>query len=1042
MRQEPDGSPRVLVIEDEPETADILKQLLELKSAARVDIAPSLENARERIRSSAYDLITLDYQLPDGFGFDLLPEITAAEQHPPVIVVTGRGDEDVASLAFQQGAAGYIVKNDKLAAALPVAVERALHDYVLAKAVEAIRESEAFYRTLFNESADALFVETVEGRIEDVNEAACRMLGYEAEEIKGASAMELLPEDKREGFGEVVGRLLAGSAVESENLTKDGRTIPVEVRAKEVITRKGVRYVVAVRDLSERKISKKALADERAFTMDALNAVPDIIVVADLQGSFNKWNRSLCEVTGYTDEEIDAMRTFDFLSPENYLRLTASLEHVAQTGGIRKMELELITKDGRRIPFELTLSLIRDSDGTPVGITGLGRDISDRKRADEALHNVIRETNERREEITALLESTRLVLEHKDFENSAREIFTLCHKLVGAEAGCVILLEEDTGEGRMLFCEPDRLKGSLGPLARMPVEALITPELKAGKAYYDNAVKETGIEEGLPEDHFKVESVLVAPLLVEGDPAGIFMLANKQGGFSGRDAMMASAFGEIAAVALRDSRRLEMLRSSEERFRSMAESALEAVICADSNLEIIFWNPGAEQIFGHSAEEMFGKPLVSILPEGDRESRLGSMMRESGGEEPIPRNVLEMTGLRKDGTLFPMELSRSTWKISGENNYAAVVRDATRRRKAEEKLQQSEALYRSLLYTSPDAVVVTDLEGNIVEASRATLDLFGYSDLEELRGMSGLTLVEPGNREEAQASMQELLEKGTNVREFKVRSMTGTEFMVETSASVIRDKNGNPTSFITITRDITGRKRAEHEMLVMNRELEGYAHMVSHDLKGPLASMQAAGLSLREVLERPQDEAAKRDARELIDIIEANVRKSTAMINGLLQLAQAGEKPWDVSDVDIETIVKRIADEKAGPIKERRVKLKYDSDLGRVSANKTHMYQLFSNLIGNAIKHNDSRKPEVIVSYLGRTGEGLHKYLVRDNGAGIDPGDIDKIFLPFFSKKEGETGIGLATVEKVVTLYRGTITAYNDNGACFEFTLMDLPQSG
>ena len=137
----PDRNTRILIVEDEPDIADVLKQLLELKSSAEVDVAENLRTAREKMRSSAYDLITLDYQLSDGFSFELLAEITASEAHPPVIVVTGRGNDDVASMAIQQGAAGYIVKNDKLLSTLPEAVDRALKDFVLTKAVEAIRES-------------------------------------------------------------------------------------------------------------------------------------------------------------------------------------------------------------------------------------------------------------------------------------------------------------------------------------------------------------------------------------------------------------------------------------------------------------------------------------------------------------------------------------------------------------------------------------------------------------------------------------------------------------------------------------------------------------------------------------------------------------------------------------------------------------------------------------------------------------------------------------------------------------------------------------
>lgn len=123
--------------------------------------------------------------------------------------------------------------------------------------------------------------------------------------------------------------------------------------------------------------------------------------------------------------------------------------------------------------------------------------------------------------------------------------------------------------------------------------------------------------------------------------------------------------------------------------------------------------------------------------------------------------------------------------------------------------------------------------------------------------------------------------------------------------------------------------------------------------------------------------------------------------------------------------------------KERGIAVKVDDDLGSAKANPTHIYQIFANLISNAIKHNDNENPVIEVSCLGDDEEGLHRYLTRDNGSGIAPEYLGRIFLPFVKGKTGETGIGLTTVEKIVAVYGGEIRAYNDNGACFEFTLKD-----
>lgn len=296
---------------------------------------------------------------------------------------------------------GYIVKNDRLAVDLPEAVEKALRDYILMKAIQAVRESEAFYYTLFNESSQALFIETPDGIIEDTNRAACKMLGYELDELKGKSALDLVPPDRKEEYSRAISTLIDGREIQFENVRKDGSIVPVEVTASEVVTRRGTRYVVEAKDVSENLRTKRALENERAFTEDALNAIADIFVVADLSGSFYKWNRCHNEVTGYSDQEIDAMRTFEFFSPDDFLKLKASVETVAQTGDPQKFEASLISKEGRSIPYEMAASLMSNSEGKPLGIpprprgdAGTGRDVSGRKRAEEALRNVTKETNE------------------------------------------------------------------------------------------------------------------------------------------------------------------------------------------------------------------------------------------------------------------------------------------------------------------------------------------------------------------------------------------------------------------------------------------------------------------------------------------------------------------------------------------------------------------------------------------------------------------------------------------------------------------------
>ena len=137
-------------------------------------------------------------------------------------------------------------------------------------------------------------------------------------------------------------------------------------------------------------------------------------------------------------------------------------------------------------------------------------------------------------------------------------------------------------------------------------------------------------------------------------------------------------------------------------------------------------------------------------------------------------------------------------------------------------------------------------------------------------------------------------------------------------------------------------------------------------------------------------------------------------------------------------MVNKVIEENAREVASRGVKLRIDYDLGTIRANETQMYQVFGNLISNAILHNDSPEPVVSIRRLNGNASP-YRFQVCDNSSGIPEQVIDEIFTPFVrSEKSHSTGIGLAIVKKVVNAYGGDVRAYNDDGACFELSLRDI----
>ncbi len=139
------------------------------------------------------------------------------------------------------------------------------------------------------------------------------------------------------------------------------------------------------------------------------------------------------------------------------------------------------------------------------------------------------------------------------------------------------------------------------------------------------------------------------------------------------------------------------LRESETKFRSVVQSATDGIILADSDGNIIQWNKGAQEIFGYTEKEALGEPLTMLMPEGYKEAHHHGVERiRAGGEPHIIGRTVEMHGLRKDGTMFPIGLSVASWKSDGANFYSGIIRDISEQKRAEDVLRNlTEALKRS-----------------------------------------------------------------------------------------------------------------------------------------------------------------------------------------------------------------------------------------------------------------------------------------------------------------------------------------------------------
>ena len=300
--------------------------------------------------------------------------------------------------------------------------------------------------------------------------------------------------------------------------------------------------------------------------------------------------------------------------------------------------------------------------------------------------------------IQALRESSRQVLAHADFKETAQAIYIILKKYLGAVAGYVALLSKDEKSNELLFLDAGGLPCRVDPNLPMPIRGMRAEAYRTGRVVYDNNFPETPWADFLPKDHARLDNVLFSPLKIREKVVGVIGLANKPGGFTDQDAQAAGIFGELAAVAFDQLQTAERLRVSEEHFRAVALTATDGIVSTDRDGRIIFWNPKAEALFGYSEQEVLGSPLELLIPLRLQKSHQKAMKRvRDSGLLHLAGKTMETVGQHRKGHEIPLELSLSFWESNGESHFTAIIRDITAREQAERERRRIEEAQLFLL---------------------------------------------------------------------------------------------------------------------------------------------------------------------------------------------------------------------------------------------------------------------------------------------------------------------------------------------------------
>ena len=502
---------------------------------------------------------------------------------------------------------------------------------------------------------------------------------------------------------------------------------------------------------------------------------------------------------------------------------------------------------------------------------------------------------------------------------------------------------------------------------------------------------------------------------------------------------------KLAFITIREiteQRKVEMaLRESEAMLARGQQIANMGIWEWDIGSGAMVWSEQTYRIFGLEAGQFvpsYEAFLARIHPQ-DRQL-VGQAIQ--GGLVPGNPYDLEFCILTPDSsTHWVYSRGETAFDDSGRPvRMTGIVLDISRRKQAEQALRESEERFRATYEQAAVGIEILDPEGRLLQGNDKLTQILGYSH-DELRQRTFVQLTHPEDLERELPLVQRLLagEIPNYSIEKRYLHKEGRPVWVRVTSSVARTSQPHR---ISIIEDITERKQAvealqrtAEDLARSNKDLEQFAYVASHDLKEPLRIVTGFTSLLKERCQGKLD--AKAD--EYIFFASDAALRMQGLIDDLLAYSRAGRRKVD-EPTDVGAVLEGVLRSLTISIQESGAAITHDS-LPTIRSNAVELTQVFQNLIGNALKFRGERKPEIHIGARRQKGHWL--LTIRDNGIGIDPQFAERIFMIFQRLHTREqypgTGIGLAICKKIVERHGGRIWIESQpgKGSTFSFTIPD-----
>jgi PAS domain S-box-containing protein len=759
----------------------------------------------------------------------------------------------------------------------------------------------------------------------------------------------------------------------------------------------------------ETAASRKRLAGTFNELQSIINAISDIIYVVDLKGSLIKWNKAVEVVTGYPPEELHEKPAFTFFAPEERPLITEAISKCIDLGEA-ELEAGLLCADGTLIPYHWKGVLVKDDDGEPLWITGVGRDISEHRHTDSMLREALRKAGEEKAKTEAVISSIGdgLIIQGLDlrilYQNS------ISRDTVGDHVGdyCYRAILRRDG-----VCED--CPAALTLMTGNTHTAVKTIALKTGTRHLEITTSPLRDAKGTIVSVIKLVRDITGRKKME---SALREIAERLSSATG-DVFFQSVARYLSEILNVDHVIIgQLVRGRTDFVRTIAVTAFGRTA---ENFEYSLAGTPCENVMNQKLRS-YPRDLRRIFPNN---SWLAEMKIESFIGTPLfgsSGNVIGVMNVMDSRPLDNPLMAESMLSI-----FATRASAELERMQAEERLSEAETRYRTLFEQSPDGILLIDENGIPVEFNEAVHRQLGYTR-EEFKDLR-ISDIDPAESDaEIRKSITNVLKTGKSRFEVKHKTREGEIRDVQVIAQklVLSGK----AYLHAIWRDITDTRKMEEEFLKMEK-LEslgvlagGIAHDFNNLLVGILGNISLAKLNT--------DEASSVYER----LLEAE--KACVLAKGLTQqlltFSRSGEPVKKI--VSIGEIVR---DSCVFSLSGSNVKYvtSIPDDIGHVEVDAGQISQVMNNLLINADQAMpyggaiDVRCADIVIEDKDMIPLAAGNYVrisIIDQGAGIPEDLLSKIFDPYFTTKQTGSGLGLATCYSIVKKHGGHIEVQSQVG--------------